>query len=288
MLCMDRLKQIHDVLVHSSIFMGVVAASMVAAASVLSSVSPAVPAVIGFLSAFSVYTINKVTDIAEDAVSYPSRVSFVQRHKTLLLVAAVASYAVAIGISFQYGLMAVGLTVFPAVLGALYSIEWIPVSPVSRLKDVFLANTATVALTWAVPVAYLPVVIVGGNIGVTAHVVAVFFFIRVFITTEAFNIRDIEGDAAEGIRTLPVVLGVNGTQAVLHALNVLSFLILLIAVQAGILPLAMWIAVSPVVLYAAGYIFALSRTEKLDVLTTVVDAEYILMALLLASAVIWF
>jgi len=46
-----------------------------------------------------------------------------------------------------------------------------------------------------------------------------FFFIRVFIGSIAFDIRDIEGDRESGVRTIPVVFGRERTKNLLLVLN---------------------------------------------------------------------
>lgn len=47
----------------------------------------------------------------------------------------------------------------------------------------------------------------------------IFFYLKLFINTVLFDVRDIEGDRASGVRTIPAFLGRNKTRLLLLMLN---------------------------------------------------------------------
>ena len=63
-----------------------------------------------------------------------------------------------------------------------------------------------------------------------------FIFLRGIINVTFFDIKDMESDGAQGLKTLPVILGKRSTLKFLHGLNLFSFLPLLAGVYIGIIP----------------------------------------------------
>jgi len=63
-----------------------------------------------------------------------------------------------------------------------------------------------------------------------------FIFLRIFINTVFCDIKDIESDKDEGLKTFPVIFGKEKTLNLLHILNPLSFLPIIIGVYLNILP----------------------------------------------------
>ena len=50
-----------------------------------------------------------------------------------------------------------------------------------------------------------------------------FIFTKIMINSILFDVRDVEGDGASGVRTLPVVLGVGLVRRGLFLLNVMLY-----------------------------------------------------------------
>jgi len=170
-----------------------------------------------FFIVFSVYGINKLTDIKEDEINNPERVGYVKRFAKALKYAVVASLLLAVLLSALTGPLAVLVILFPIVAGALYSIRLIPGYP--RLKDITGVKNIIIAATWANGTAFLPYLVAGGISLGKVFLIYYFFFMKSMINTVLFDIRDIEGDRLNGIRTIPVRLGLERTRAMLLALN---------------------------------------------------------------------
>lgn len=230
----------YAVCVHCSLLLAAVGASKVVVVALLLSLPINLAAAVAFLVTVAVYTHNKLTDLAEDGVNDPDRAAFFGPRTRLFGLFAVGVYVKALAVATFGGPIAFALTLFPGLLGVLYSSRWLPADGADRLKDVVIVGTTAVALAWAVPLALLPLAFEGGGFGAGAAVVLVFFFLRTVVAVELFNVRDVAGDRREGVGTLPVVLGVHPTRYVLCALNACSIGLLVAAVLAGVLaPIAL-------------------------------------------------
>nr|WP_240910784.1 UbiA family prenyltransferase [Thermococcus sp. MAR1] len=170
-----------------------------------------------FLLVFSVYGINKLTDIKEDEVNNPERVGYVKRVAKALKYAVVLSLVLAVLLSALTSPLAVLVVLFPIVAGALYSIRLFPGYP--RLKDITGVKNLIIAVTWANGTAFLPYLVASGVALQKVALIYYFFFMKSLINTILFDVRDIEGDRINGIQTIPVKLGLENSRALLLLLN---------------------------------------------------------------------
>ncbi len=167
-----------------------------------------------FLLTFSVYSFNKLTDIKEDSVNVPERAGFIEKNKHYVIRAAIISYIVALSLSFLQNPFAILIILFPFCTGIVYSIK---ISNF-RLKDITGIKNIVVALPWAVIGTFLPLAISFCDFVVILSIFY-FFFIKCFINTVLFDVRDVEGDRMSGVRTIPVVFGRHKTKNLLLILN---------------------------------------------------------------------
>lgn len=195
----------------------------------------AAPVAVG-LVAFAVYAADHVADAEGDAASTPSRARVAIRYGDQLMTAAAVSYGVAVALAVRAGPPALALVCVPGAVWIGYASDWLPAlgdvaAPlaavsVPRLKDVFLLNSAAVALAWAVAVVAAPLAFGGVSVeAVGAPTVALLFAyvaVRSFVDVEVPNVRDVAADAARGVATLPVVYGVARTRYVLLGVDALA------------------------------------------------------------------
>lgn len=276
----------YAICVHCSLLLAVVGASKVVVVSLLLSVPMNLAAAVAFLVTLAVYNHNKLTDLDEDSVNAPEQAALFGSRTRLFALLSVGAYVAALGLSGMNGSMALGLTLFPGVLGVLYSTRWLPVSEADRLKDVLVVGTSAVALAWAIPLALLPLAFEGAGFGAAAYVILGFFFLRTVIAVELFNVRDVAGDRQEGVYTLPVVLGTRRTQYVLLLLNGCSVVLLVWAVYVDLLaPIAL--AVAPAVGYSMSIVALLTSDRSTDRLCLASYFESPLMAVFLVIALVY-
>jgi len=167
-----------------------------------------------FLVIYSVYSLNRLTDQEEDAVNMPERSLFVQGNEHFLLALAVVSYVVALFLGWLESPFAAVILLFPLVAGLLYSKNILSTVGIPRLKDIFLVKSLIVASSWTIGAAFLPALYLHGNF-TKLWFVFPFFFIKMFINTVLFDVRDVEGDALNNIKTIPVVIGIPRTRQLL-------------------------------------------------------------------------
>jgi 4-hydroxybenzoate polyprenyltransferase len=106
------------------------------------------------------------------------------------------------------------------------------------------------------------------------------------INVTFFDIKDIEGDREQGLKTLPVMLGKERTLKYLHMLNALAFIPLFIGVYMKVIPVY---ALSLTVFF----FYDLYYLKKAEIVSnknlrmisyTMADAEFILWPVLLVIA----
>lgn len=273
----------YELCVQCSLLLAAVGASKVAVVSLLLSIPLNVAMGVAFLVTLAVYNHNKLTDLEEDAVNNPQDAAFFGSRTKLFTVLSAGAYVLALGLSILGGPTAFALTLFPGVLGVLYSSRWLPGAGPDRLKDVLLVGTGAVALAWAVPLALLPSAIAGRGIGLGALVVLGFFFLRTVVAVELFNVRDVAGDRRNDVGTVPVALGVRTTQFVLGSLNACSFGLLAAGVGVGVLAPSS-LAVTVGLVYSTGIVALLGTqysTERLC-LASYIEPPLMAAALLVA------
>jgi 4-hydroxybenzoate polyprenyltransferase len=169
-----------------------------------------------FLMTFGVYNLNKLTDLGEDAINTPERVRFLAGRRTQMLYISLGAYAISAIIAFHNLPTTLPVVFIPLAANALYSSKLLPGIP--RLKDIPVMKNVIVALSWALVCTLMPALQM--NEPIRAAVLVVYFMVaRVFVNTVVFDIRDVDGDRANGVRTIPVILGQRKTTAILLAMN---------------------------------------------------------------------
>ncbi len=166
-----------------------------------------------FFVIYSVYSLNKVTDREEDAINMPARSIFVAGNERFLLTLAIASYIAALLLGLIESPFAAGILLVPFLSGIVYSTNSLSIIGIPRLKDIFLVKSLIVAFSLAVCAAFLPALHLP-NYAKLCFIFP-FFFSKVFINTVLFDVRDVEGDTLNGVKTIPVVIGVKRTRQML-------------------------------------------------------------------------
>lgn len=264
-----------------SVLQGVVAAAKTAFAMALLGVTaPTAPVVVGLVT-FGVYTANDLADLVEDGINCPERSAFVSGHRAVVAGLATSGLLLGTGLAlWTGGLLAFVIALLPVVASILYSV---PLAPGQRrLKDVFVVNTTLVAMSWGLTVTLLPLALAGRPVGPVAVAVCLFFLLRSFVSVEVFNVRDVVGDAATGVDTLPVVLGVGRTRRILALFEGCSLAVLVALTSVAHAALPAMLALS-VVSYSLSITWFLGQTNALDTLCLFKDGEYLLLGLIALS-----
>ena len=208
-----------------------------------------------FFVTFTVYALNKLTDLKEDAINMPGRAGFIEKNKHCLICAVIASFIAALFISFSKSPFAVFIVLFPFCIGVVYSVK---ISNF-RLKDITGVKNIVVALSWAVMEAFLPLAVSAPTFILTI-LIFYFIFTKILISATVFDVRDIEGDRLNNVRTIPVVLGREKTKNLLLILNSTLLAWLVLSYLLGFFHRYILVLIFSII-YGYGYIIHFCRDE---------------------------
>lgn len=273
----DRITDIFYFLIYSSIYLSIAGAYMAYISCVIQDIPCSMPLLfIMFLSTYSVYNINRKTDEKEDAINHSKRHSFTKKYETFLSTTAILAYILVILLALCCGIKTVVISTIPLLCGILYSIAWIPERfKYRRLKDVPFAKNIVIAFAWASTPALLPVYSTESRTGMVTFIVFIFFFMLVFINSVLFDMRDIEGDAVAGVKTIPVILGIPLTIQFLGCLNILSA-IMIIRFSFVFLPVKLVLLLVAGIIYSNLYIVSFNKTQSMNLLCdAAADGQFI-------------
>lgn len=199
-----RLAAAGRVLVHANLVIGTAAAGVaLTTVAVANLPREPLPVLFVFVAAWFAYTANRFTDRLEDAQNLPERTAFIEQMGRPLLVATGAGYvALLVIVSMTHPRM-LPVAVLP-VLG-------IVVYASGQAKRYFLVKNGLVGGMWAgVPIGMG--LFYHGTITAAVGLLALVVFGQITLAAALFDIKDIPGDRAIGSRTLPVLVGADGTR----------------------------------------------------------------------------
>jgi len=232
-----------------------------------------------FFVTFTVYNLNKLTDKEEDSVNLPERGDYVQGNERLLLLLSIFSYFIALLLGFLVNFLTMPVLLFPFIVGIFYSMRIHPKLP--RLKDIVGVKSSIVATSWAVITTFIPA-ICSQNASTIVPLIFYFFFIKLFVNTILFDVRDIDGDKKSGVKTIPVTIGRSKTKKLLLAIHSSLMAWLAISVLLGLFSRYLPVLIFCIV-YGYWYInHFCNKNEKIRgfSLDLLVDGEWLFVAAL--------
>jgi 4-hydroxybenzoate polyprenyltransferase len=268
------LRSIAAVLVHSNLFISVAATGVALSTALLAGYPPeALPLFIVFAATLFVYSLNRLTDIEEDARNVPSRAAFVDRYGRTFFLVGTALYLLAVGGAFVLGLPGAPFMGLPVVVAALYSLF--------RVKQYLLVKNLIVGFSWGI----IPLG-VGFYYGavLVPEILVPFGFFTVMLTVAAavFDIKDMEGDRAEGIRTVPIAFGPAATRAGALAVTVAVGIAVVGLVAAGIVP-RRYLVLIGFLAYVAAYVPFATEDRGPLFYGFVIDGEHVFLTVLVLA-----
>nr|WP_087714933.1 UbiA family prenyltransferase [Natronolimnobius baerhuensis] len=239
-----------------------------------------IPLFIVFGATLFVYTVNRFTDLEEDEENVPDRAAFTKRYGRLLLGIGICCYLGAIGAAVVLGVPGAIYLLLPLVAAVLYS--------VGGIKRLLLVKNLFVGVAWGL----LPL-----GVGYyynslwTPEILFLAGYMTAMITIAAviFDIKDIEGDRAEGIATVPNTVGVPWTRRLSQAGNVVVVATAVLVIVTTTALSSVFLVVLAMNAYVACYIpFATAERGPLFY-GFVVDGEHVFLAALVIALefVLW-
>lgn len=226
-----------------------------------------------FLMTFSVYSLNKLTDIKEDSINRPERIAFLRgREKHILIISIIALFLSAL-LAFSIEVHALLPLTIPFIANCIYSSQIYPGLP--RLKDIPFVKNIVVGISWALVCTLMPATTLDDFPLLTVAGVAYFMLIKDFINSTLCDLKDVRGDMQSGVRTIPVVLGPRRTRRMLLALNSTLLPLLFLVKAKTLMMMALLISIEYL------FIITLSEGSHPAILEFFVDGEWLITCMLL-------
>lgn len=173
-----------------------------------------------FALTFAVYNLDRVLNRKEDLINDPNRSRLFTGRERMWGVLAMASLAwsVAVGAAEGPGVLLTLLS--PLGVYAAYSVG-LPSGP--RLKQIPVVKNVVLVGTWALVPTLLPSLRAIGPAGEKGALLSLlifyFIFAKIMVNSILFDLRDVKGDSASSVRTLPVILGMLPVRRLLILIN---------------------------------------------------------------------
>jgi 4-hydroxybenzoate polyprenyltransferase len=157
-----------------------------------------------------------------DLISNPERTHFVARYRMYYVIIIITSFIVMVAWSLAEGWLVFLTTIAFPLSSVLYVVPFLPFRKIKRIKEIPGLKSIYVSSCWSIlvllavaiqnePVEVLPVVFL-----------MVFVFIRSVVGGLLGDIRDMEGDEAANVRSLPAIMGKKNCLMLLEILHVCS------------------------------------------------------------------
>jgi len=157
---------------------------------------------------------NRLTDVEEDTLNCPADLKDAQAKSPAIKVFCYAGgiIAVIIALFTEPTWPIAGLVAFGVAVGYFYNSPLLPSMPHLRLKNMFIIKTFSSGLGWSAGLLVFPMLRAHTQPDERFFTAVVYMFAMVMTYEIMWDIRDIAGDAKAGLRTLPVVLGINSAR----------------------------------------------------------------------------
>lgn len=167
----------------------------------------------GFLVIYSTYTFDRALDNDEDKIN---RKELTTARKDIAVLVCIVSIITSTILLYREGLTFMAF--LPFVTGYVYSKGISVGNHKLKLKGNFGVKNLIVSFTWGLFIAGIAHHMAGDYSALIF--VFPFFMIKSFINTVIWDFRDVKGDGAAGIQTLPIWLGETKTRKLLQFMHI--------------------------------------------------------------------
>lgn len=213
--------------------------------------------VIVYLGVYLVYLYNHYKEIPRDTQTNIERVKCLQKYSNKVpFLIFFCLFIILVLQLFRGKTKSLLLSMFMISFGLLYTLFF-----KSLTKKIVGFKSFFVAFVWALIVLFL-VVFYSKNIDVVFLLMFVFVFLRIFIGVTFSDIKDMDSDKKEELKTLPLVLGKEKTVFFLQFINILALIPIFLGFYLKLFP-SFVISLSLTSLYAFYYLQK-SKNPKID------------------------
>ena len=214
------IKKIAEFILFSSIFIAACAVSLCIETNILLDLPLNSFSFYCFVFGATLVQYNLHYSMKKVAVKNSERLSWTLRNKNLHFILLITGCLLILFSFFSFHLQHFLILGVLGCIAFLYSFPFLPFGKKKRIKDYGYIKIITLSLLWTLVTVWLPV----SNLSVNAGLFAFVFvkrFVFMFILCLLFDIRDIEIDDKENIKTLAVMLGKKKSYALSYYLLVL-------------------------------------------------------------------
>jgi 4-hydroxybenzoate polyprenyltransferase len=166
---------------------------------------------------------NRLTDVEEDAVNCPADLKDAQAKSRAIKVFCYAggTIAVILALFTEPAWPIAALVVFGAAVGYFYNSPLLPSKPHLRLKNMFVIKTLSSGAGWSAGLLVFPMLRTHTQPDGRFFTAFVYMLAMVMTYEIMWDMRDAAGDSKAGLRTLPVVLGINSARVCATLLQII-------------------------------------------------------------------
>ncbi len=223
---------LQDELIYGGFLTSLGSPILVVCTALMLNASPGLPLLaVAYLMPLVVYSFNFFAELEKDHTTNPER-SRLAFQKARIYPLMIVLYVLLMGAVLLY--TSLTLAIFTAALvygGILYSLVFKGLT-----KKIPGFKNAYTSLIWACDGAFFLAFYDPAYVSPACIFIFFFIFIKSLVNTIFFDIKDVEADRAEGLKTIPAVLGKDKALPLLRALNPSAFAPLLAGFLAGMLP----------------------------------------------------
>jgi 4-hydroxybenzoate polyprenyltransferase len=180
----------------------------------------------GGLVIYATYTLDRALDSEEDTIN---RSELAGSKKRIAIIACIVAFLAGTLILAHENIYFA--SPFPFIVGYLYS-KGIKIGKLKlKLKGSMGGKNIVIALTWGGTIA----IIVSKWAGSALTIILIFLFYatKLFMNSILYDFKDIKGDMAAGIKTLPAFFGREGIRKILMALSLLLHSVMITVLSIG-------------------------------------------------------
>lgn len=278
------LKSLKNEIFYGGYFAALGSPCLIISTSIILNIKIALPMLlISYLLPLMIYSYDYYKDIDKDIKNNSERAIFLKKKADkypfifgfyfLLLISLLVLYANYSLIGFIVAIMAGGI-LYNVVLKDL-------TKKIPAFKNVFTASI------WAMVGAFFPLLYYSMGMNLSFIIIFLLIFLRTMINVIFFDLKDIDNDKSDDLKTLPVMLGKENTTKLLHFINVVAFFPLILGIYFNIVNIAA-VFLLPFVFYGYFYISkanSASSNELEKAAHTLADLEYVLWPIVLIMAI---
>lgn len=230
--------------------------------------------IIAYLIPLIVYSYNYQKELDNDAITDPDKVNYLRKKEkvfSLILGLYIALLIILTIVSANYGFFVFMIIILTG--GILYTIVFkVLTKTIPGFKSIY------VTMIWAYAGTFYVVFLNSLEFTTFYVIIFLFIFLKMLINVVFFDIKDINRDRMEQLKTLPILIGKLNTITLLNILNILALILLIYSIYINILPLYAS-SLSLFFIYTLYYVNkgkSASEKELLKYTYVLADAEFVL------------